>query len=120
METKFQTELEQLINKYSVESESNTPDFILAEYLGNCLNTFNIAIKRRETWYGRNLSEKKVDTLQDDAIMLENAASTHNFHNYCARLTLGICQVVTPYELLNFDYGRVRSVSEKEIIRGIL
>jgi hypothetical protein len=120
METKFQTELEQLINKYSIESESNTPDFILAEYLGNCLNTFNTAIQRRETWYGRNLSGKKVATPEDDAIMLENAASTYNFHNYCARLTLGICQAVTPYELLNFDYGRVRSATEKEIIKRIL
>jgi hypothetical protein len=120
MESKFQIELEQLINKYSIESESNTPDFILAEYLGNCLNTFNIAIKRREAWYGRNLSEKKVVTPEDEAIMLENAASDHNYNNFCARLTLGIRPAMTPYELLDFDFGRVRAASEREEIKKIL
>ncbi len=119
-ESKFTRELEQLINKYSVESESNTPDFILAEYLNNCLNTFNLAVKRRKDWYGRNKPSKEIITLQDDAIMLENAAYNHNYHNYCARLTLGILPPVTPYSLLDSDYGRVRSASEKERIRQII
>jgi hypothetical protein len=120
MESKFQIELEQLINKHSVESESNTPDFILAEYLGNCLNIFNTAIKRREDWYGRNSSSKKVPSAEDEAIMLEKAAYDHNYHNYCARLTLGIRPAMTPYELLDYDFGRVRSASEREEIKKIL
>jgi hypothetical protein len=120
MENKFQIELEQLINKHSVESESNTPDFILAEYLGNCLNIFNIAIMRRESWYGRNSSSKKVATAEDEAIMLEKAAYDHNYNNYCARLTLGIRPAMTPYELLDYDFGRVRSASEREAIKRIL
>lgn len=51
---KFEEELIRLINKYSMENESNTPDFILAIYLGNCLAAFNQATQQRETWYGRD------------------------------------------------------------------
>lgn len=50
----FQEELERLINRYSRENGSNTPDFILAEYLAACLKVFDAAVGKRETWYGRN------------------------------------------------------------------
>jgi len=33
----FKQELEHLINKHSMENRSNTPDFILADYLVRCL-----------------------------------------------------------------------------------
>lgn len=49
--SKFATELTALINKYSLENNSNTPDFILANYLVNCLNAFNLASIGREKWY---------------------------------------------------------------------
>jgi len=50
----FVNELESLINRHSYENGSNTPDFILAEYMLNCLASFNGAVSRREKWYGRN------------------------------------------------------------------
>jgi hypothetical protein len=59
MRSEFQDELEELINKFSEESGSDTPDFILAEYLNSCLAIFDRAVGLRETWYGR----KHVDTL---------------------------------------------------------
>lgn len=49
----FERELEALLNRYSMENGSNTPDFILAEYLHRCLDNFNATIKRRGEWYGR-------------------------------------------------------------------
>ena len=49
----FEDEIRQVINKWSEENPSNTPDFILARYLLNCLDTFNIAVQAREEWYGR-------------------------------------------------------------------
>ncbi len=49
----FPAELENLINKHSIEGGSNTPDFILAEYLKQCLETFDMCARRREEWYGR-------------------------------------------------------------------
>lgn len=47
----FEKELEILINKYNKENDSNTPDFILAEYLLNCLKNYNNIIKKREIWF---------------------------------------------------------------------
>lgn len=43
----FAKELEILINKHSLENDSNTPDFLLAEYLCSCLDAFNLATKKR-------------------------------------------------------------------------
>jgi hypothetical protein len=51
--SKFEQELEDLINKYSMENDSDTPDFILAEYLIGCLEAFNKAVTKREDWYNR-------------------------------------------------------------------
>lgn len=40
------------INKASRENDSNTPDYILAEYLITCLVAFERAVQKRDTWYG--------------------------------------------------------------------
>lgn len=52
----FTDELEHLINKYSLENQSDTPDFILARYLKMCLDNYNAAIQQREHWYGRSIT----------------------------------------------------------------
>lgn len=49
----FREDLAQLINKYSKENGSNTPDFILASYLASCLDLFDRTINWRAEWYGR-------------------------------------------------------------------
>ena len=49
-------EIRAAINRYSRENASNTPDFILAEYLMACLVAFESASMRREDWYGWHLS----------------------------------------------------------------
>ncbi|MEK6860524.1 MAG: hypothetical protein AABY07_01005 [Nanoarchaeota archaeon] len=50
MKKTFIEELERIINYYSLESGSNTPDFILAEYLYNCLEAYNKAVSHRDSW----------------------------------------------------------------------
>jgi hypothetical protein len=52
-------ELRELINRRSIESRSNTPDFILAEYMLTCLRAFEKASKDRELWYGKELRPSK-------------------------------------------------------------
>ena len=52
----FRADLEHLINRESAENGSNTPDFILACYLTDCLNAFDRAVNDREAWYGRERS----------------------------------------------------------------
>ncbi len=49
----FRKELEALINSYSMENESNTPDFLLADFLEGALITFDQVVKRRDEWYGQ-------------------------------------------------------------------
>lgn len=53
MSDNFRIELENLINCHSKENGSDTPDFILAEYLDGCLQNFDLAVSHRETYYGR-------------------------------------------------------------------
>jgi len=55
----FTDELASLINRHSIENESNTPDFILASYLRSCLIAFNKVTKARERWYGEYLATAK-------------------------------------------------------------
>jgi hypothetical protein len=50
--TSFRKELETLINSHCKENGSNTPDFILAEYLLSCLNTWDKFTIQRDKWYG--------------------------------------------------------------------
>ena len=61
-EQTFQEELREVINKYSRESGSDTPDWILAEYLTDCLTAFDAAVTKRERWYGRAPQEADAAT----------------------------------------------------------
>ena len=38
-----------------MENGSDTPDFILAAYLMDCISSFDLTMKKREKWYGREV-----------------------------------------------------------------
>ena len=57
----FKNELQDLINKHSKENGSDTPDFILAEYLNDCLINFNKAVLKRSEWYNPESTTEKID-----------------------------------------------------------
>jgi len=48
----FLKELQELINKHSMEKGSDTPDFILAMYLYNCLTNYDLTQQQKSDWYG--------------------------------------------------------------------
>lgn len=50
-ESSFRKQIENLINTNCIEDASNTPDFVLAEYLIDCLRAFDNATNKRELWY---------------------------------------------------------------------
>jgi hypothetical protein len=52
--TEFYAELEKLLNRYSQENHSDTPDFILTAFIRGCLESFNSATRRRDDWYKRD------------------------------------------------------------------
>lgn len=62
----FELELTSLLNKHSMENNSNTPDFILAKYMLNCLKAFSEAVCRREEWYGRKIEKFEPVPITED------------------------------------------------------
>lgn len=46
----FRQELTKLLNRYSMESASNTPDFVLASFLHGTLSAFEKATLERDRW----------------------------------------------------------------------
>lgn len=47
-EASLEKELRDLLNRHSVENESDTPDFVLSQYLLDCLAAYNCAVRARE------------------------------------------------------------------------
>jgi hypothetical protein len=51
LEGTFDDYLRRGINHHSLEAGSDTPDFILAEYLRRCLENFDLTMQHRATWF---------------------------------------------------------------------
>lgn len=47
----LEKELAALLNKYNRESKSYTPDFILAQYVLDCLDAYEKAAHKRDVWW---------------------------------------------------------------------
>lgn len=57
-EHRFKIDLEEVLIQYDRGIEPDTPSFILAEYLVDCLRVFDKAVKRRMKWYSFRHAEK--------------------------------------------------------------
>lgn len=60
-------ELETLINRNSIEGKSDTPDFILANYLADCLKVYAKTVKARDNWYSFEPNNKLFETAVTEA-----------------------------------------------------
>lgn len=49
----LRSDLAAVLNRHSRENGSNTPDWILAQFLANCLDAYDVAVCARAQWYGR-------------------------------------------------------------------
>ena len=49
-QSEFHKELQVLVNAHSIENESNTPDFVLANYLIDCLKAYENAHNYCNEW----------------------------------------------------------------------
>lgn len=56
----FTRELEALLNKYSKDNETMTPDFILVLYIVGCLDAFKEATHKRDRWFNAKLTPPPV------------------------------------------------------------
>lgn len=55
----LERELQSLLNRHCAENGSNTPDFLLAEFLLGCLIAYNTTTKARDKWYNVHLEPCK-------------------------------------------------------------
>lgn len=55
----FENALQSLINQHCMENESDTPDYILAKYMNDCLLAYQTAVRARDKWF-------QVDMWTDD------------------------------------------------------
>ena len=96
----FRRELATLLNKHSKENDSNTPDYILADYLIGCLKTFDRTIELRNAHFTlpANDIKKQDDLLETEA---QSIADSINYHNACAKATLGEVPKITKDDILS-------------------
>jgi hypothetical protein len=64
--TTLQKDIEALINRHSRENESNTPDYILATFMLDCLRAFELASRERERWYNMHCEPGGVRRVDPD------------------------------------------------------
>jgi hypothetical protein len=67
MKEDLRKKIQAALNSVSAENNSNTPDFILAEYLTDCLVAYDKAVTTRARWYGRmDVPGGRLETLVKD------------------------------------------------------
>lgn len=65
----FTEELQVLLNNSGIDTICNTPDYILAEYLTSCLETYANTVQSRDTWFGfKPFSRHKVEPQEREDI----------------------------------------------------
>lgn len=78
--TSFEKSLTHLINCHSLDSASGTPDFLLAEFMGDCLKAFNTATLQRTNWF-KSQVESNADL--DEPLGTPQAACTDDVCESC-------------------------------------
>ena len=64
-EVNLHRDLTRLVNCHSLENGSDTPDYILANYILDCLEVFDRIVQAREKHYGREVSAAKEEVKRD-------------------------------------------------------
>jgi hypothetical protein len=79
----FQIELTKLINNHSLENITNTPDFIISNYLINCLRSYHTLHFNRDIWYCKD--EKPVKKcIMCDKLLSEQERIYDTNHYLCS------------------------------------
>lgn len=76
--TTFEKELEHLINRHSLESASNTPDFILAQYLQACLALFATVVLARDEWHDGGKKTAPAMDAETAKVYVEGMSAMHD------------------------------------------
>lgn len=63
-ELDFERELAALLNKYSMDNATNTPDFILARHIIRDLDTYRETKQENDSWHNSNMKAANNDDLR--------------------------------------------------------
>ena len=59
-------DLAEVMNRHGLDSNTNTPDYILADYLFGCLAAFSCSTKCRDIWFGGTDRQEQKETLRGE------------------------------------------------------
>lgn len=59
----LEKDIEVLMNQYNVDTMTDTPDFILAEYLMTCLRNYLVTKANTEEWFGKRITMNGVEEI---------------------------------------------------------
>jgi len=62
----FRDKLREAVNECNRENGSDTPDWILAQYLEGCLDVFDKTVRQRSKWYGHHDSPLGQEEVKQD------------------------------------------------------
>ena len=68
----FRRKLTSLLNIHSMENRSNTPDFILADYLIKCLAAFDSVMIARNRWYDADTDGEQPCAILEEPVEAKN------------------------------------------------
>lgn len=73
----FEKELAALLNKHSMDTETNTPDFILARHIIRDLDTYRETTSELQKWHGSNMRSAS-DNFSNPSPMGSESTETGN------------------------------------------
>jgi hypothetical protein len=59
----FQTDLARLLDNYSLGADSDSPNYVLAQYLTGCLDVFNMTMYEYKNWHSSDVLETPKETV---------------------------------------------------------
>ncbi len=92
-----------LLNCESRENDSNTPDYMLAEFMVKCLEAFELTSNKREVWYGIelepggiNIPKEKLKELEaiKDTEIIKKAPEEWDCNSYNFGFANGVIRVL--------------------------
>ncbi len=64
-EREFKQELIRIINIFGIEKHSDTPDFLIADYLFDCMISYGIATRKRDDWHQFTPFESRINVIEE-------------------------------------------------------
>lgn len=101
----FQEKMTSLLNSFSAESPSGTPDFILAQFLTRVLQEFNEAVSRRAEWRNEPVDIASRTTSSESEISDEISDRLNSTRDSLIQLIVESSDSMGPIEDWHIDIG---------------